>query len=139
MNDPIVKPTFDRSLVHARLSAAMASPEFPDFLHHRATEDIVDRLNLILRDFETAVVIADKPDDLTPRLKATGRFKHLVAARTTGHHAADIVCNDEILPFADNSVDCIISLLNLHHVNDLPGALIQIARALRPDGLFMAA
>lgn len=139
MGEQTINKTFDRSLVRARLSNAMKSDEFPDFLHRRAAEDIVDRLGLILREFEKAVVIADKPDDFAQQLYATGRFGHILTARTAGNHAADLQCDDEIFPFAENSLDCVISLLSLHHVNDLPGALIQISRALKPDGLFMAA
>ncbi len=49
------------------------------------------------------------------------------------------VCADEeFLPFAENSFDLVIANLSLHYVNDLPGALIQIRRSLRPDGLFLA-
>lgn len=49
-----------------------------------------------------------------------------------------VVADEEALPFADSSFDLIVSALSLHWVNDLPGALIQIRRALRPDGLFVA-
>lgn len=139
MHDEIANQTFDRRLVHNRMVRALKSPQFPDFLHQRAAQDIAERLDLILRDFDTTAVIADKPDDLTANLQATGRFKNIISARTAGMQAADILCDDEILPFAHESLDCVISLLSLHHVNDLPGALIQINRALRPDGLFMAA
>ena len=51
-----------------------------------------------------------------------------------GHQVAD----EEALPFQDQSFDLIVSALSLHWVNDLPGALIQIRRALKPDGLFIA-
>jgi SAM-dependent methyltransferase len=50
---------------------------------------------------------------------------------------ADLVGDLESLPFAAGSLDLAVSLLALHGVNDLPGALIQIKRALKPDGLFM--
>ena len=139
MRDQIVNPTFDRNLVRTRLSQAMTSPGYPDFLHQRAAEDIIDRLDLILRVFETAVVIADKPDNLAEKLSATERFKHIITAQTASTTTADIVCDDETFPFADHSLDCVISLLSLHHINDMPGALVQISRALKPDGLFMAA
>lgn len=139
MGEQTINKTFDRSLVRARLSNALKSDDFPDFLHRRAAEDIIDRLGLILREFDKAVVIADKPDDFARQLFATDRFGHIVTARTAGTHTADVQCDDEVLPFAENSLDCVISLLSLHHVNDLPGALIQISRALKPDGLFMAA
>jgi SAM-dependent methyltransferase len=52
---------------------------------------------------------------------------------------AALVSDEEWLPFADQSLDLIISCLNLHWVNDLPGALTQIRRALKPDGLFLGA
>ena len=50
-----------------------------------------------------------------------------------------LVCDEDLLPFKDASLNLIVSGLALHRVNDLPGALIQIRRALAPDGLFMAA
>lgn len=139
MSEQTVNKTFDRALVRARLSNALKSDNFPDFLHRRAAEDIVDRLGFILREFDRAVVIADRPADFAQQLMATGRFGQILTARTAGTHAAHVQCDDEVFPFADNSLDCVVSLLSLHHVNDLPGALIQIARALKPDGLFMAA
>ena len=86
MCEQIADQTFDRALLRSRLSAALKSPDFPDFLHRRAAQDIIERLDLILREFETAVVIADKPDDLTKQLEVTGRFKHIVTARTARAH-----------------------------------------------------
>ena len=50
-----------------------------------------------------------------------------------------LVCDEEQLPFDEASLNLVTSILSLHFVNDLPGALIQIRRALKPDGLFMAA
>ena len=48
-----------------------------------------------------------------------------------------ILADEEALPFADSSLDAVLSALSLHWVNDLPGALVQIRRALKPDGLFL--
>jgi NADH dehydrogenase [ubiquinone] 1 alpha subcomplex assembly factor 5 len=53
--------------------------------------------------------------------------------------APTLVADEEALPFAGASFDLILSVLSLHAVNDLPGALVQIRRALKPDGLFIAA
>ena len=50
-----------------------------------------------------------------------------------------IIADEEALPFAPASLDLVVSGLVLHHVNDLPGTLVQIRRALKPDGLFLAA
>jgi SAM-dependent methyltransferase len=51
----------------------------------------------------------------------------------------DVLADEEALPFAENIFDLVTSVLSLHSVNDLPGTLIQIRRALKPDGVFMAA
>ena len=59
-----------------------------------------------------------------------------MAARGTGPRVA---ADEEWLPFAPDCFDLMTSLLTLHWVNDLPGALVQMRRSLRPDGLFMAA
>jgi SAM-dependent methyltransferase len=60
-----------------------------------------------------------------------------------GDHAAAVglrvVADEEALPFADNTLDLVVSGLSLQAVNDLPGVLAQIRRALKPDGLFLAA
>jgi SAM-dependent methyltransferase len=60
-----------------------------------------------------------------------------MAARGTG--ALRLAADEEALPFADASFDLALSCLSLHWVNDLPGALVQLRRALKPDGLFLAA
>jgi SAM-dependent methyltransferase len=51
----------------------------------------------------------------------------------------DLIAHEDALPFAPGSIDLIVSALTLHTIDDLPGVLIQIRRALRPDGLFLAA
>ncbi|MDP6883623.1 MAG: methyltransferase domain-containing protein, partial [Rhodospirillales bacterium] len=50
-----------------------------------------------------------------------------------------VAADEEALPFAEESFDLVLSCLSLHWVNDLPGALVQVRRALKPDGLFLAA
>ncbi len=50
-----------------------------------------------------------------------------------------VQCDEEALPFADGAFDLVVSVGVLDSVNDLPGALTLIRRALRPDGLFLAA
>jgi SAM-dependent methyltransferase len=51
--------------------------------------------------------------------------------------AMPVLADEEALPFADESFDLIVAPLTLHFVNDLPGALLQIRRCLKPDGLFI--
>jgi NADH dehydrogenase [ubiquinone] 1 alpha subcomplex assembly factor 5 len=48
------------------------------------------------------------------------------------------VVDEENLPFPENSLECVVSSLSMHWINDLPGAMIQIQRSLKPDGVFIA-
>lgn len=50
-----------------------------------------------------------------------------------------LIADEELLPFREESLDLVIAGSSLHWVNDLPGTLIQIRRAMKPDGYFVAA
>jgi SAM-dependent methyltransferase len=125
---------FDRVLVRRRLARALAAG-YPDFLLARAAEDLAERLGAVLRRFGVA---ADLGSAL-PLAEAVLRIKADAVWRLAevGGAPADLVGDLERLPFAPASLDLAASLLALHAVNDLPGALIQIRRSLRPDGLFI--
>ncbi len=73
----------------------------------------------------------------TGRVGAVLRAAPLAGAVTSGRWQG-LVADEEALPFAPESLDLAVSLLALQSVNDLPGTLVQIRRALRPDGLFIA-
>lgn len=96
---------------------------------------LADRLAAVTRKFENAL-------DLSSRAESFEILKPFAAhwARTSLTHSEDvIVADEEALPFVPESFDLIVSVLSLHAVNDLPGALLQIRHALKPDGLFLAA
>jgi len=63
----------------------------------------------------------------------------VMARAAASNGAPTLAADEEALPFAPESFDLIVSVLGLHWVNDLPGALIQIRHALKPDGLFLGA
>jgi SAM-dependent methyltransferase len=117
---------FDRYLLRARRArAAKLGPA--TFLLDRVADDMTDRLSTVLRRFEVAADVATPGDALRDTLKdKVGAF-------------VDAVTDDEALPFRDSSLDLVVSGLGLQFVNDLPGTLIQIRRALKPDGLLVAA
>ena len=125
---------FDRALYRRRLAAALADG-YPDFLLARCADDLAERLSAVLRRFGVAADLGSALPLATPvlRQKADGVLR-LAEAVGAG---ADIVGDLEALPFAAASLDLSASLLALHAVNDLPGALLQIRRSLRPDGLFI--
>ncbi len=122
---------FDRRLLRARRARAQALGPVT-FLIDRVADDFADRLAAVLRRFEHAVDLGTPTDALRRVLADSGKVGTIVAADP---FAAD----EEALPFAEASLDLVVSALALQFVNDLPGTLIQIRRALRPDGLLLAA
>ena len=133
---------FDRELVRARRSRAIAREardNRPDFLSAAVIPELADRLSLITRTFTRSLVLAAGARAFANNLGMEERLGHPVTAEITNTAAADLICDEEALPFAPESLDCIVSGLTLHWVNDLPGTLIQMRRALRPDGLLLAA
>jgi SAM-dependent methyltransferase len=134
---------FDRRL-HAR-RRARAAAGFGDysFLKKVAAEDIALRLGAINRRFDRVLDLGAHDGMLASTLSADPLVgPRLGEVTTTDMSAAfrpDVVVDEEALPFSDASFDLVVSALSLHWVNDLPGALIQIRRVLKPDGLFIGA
>ena len=133
---------FDRSLMDRRRAHRLAAGGGEaGFLLSAVTEELADRLSLVDRQFALAVELGGHTGELAERLRASGQCGTVVRMeRVAGFLAADplaVVGDEEALPLCDASVDLIVSPLSLHLVNDLPGALVQIRRALKPDGLFL--
>ena len=137
---------FDRALHRRRLDRA-ARGGYAGFLKRRAAEDAADRLSDILRDFPLAVDLGARDGAFVRALAGTpaaGRVGRVVetdlsAGMLTGRGGLRVVADEERLPFAAACLDLVVSLLSLHWTNDLPGALLQVRRALKPDGLFIGA
>lgn len=123
-----------------------------DYVRMAAAENICERIMDIRRNYETIVEVGSGP----------GYLRHFLDAERTGvkkiimcdssremlyrdAHLDDkfpfeierVVVDEEALPFEPDSFDCIVSSGALHWTNDLPGALIQIRQALKPDGVFL--
>ncbi len=101
----------------------------------------MDRLETVTRSFDVALFngVGDLADMLTPEA-GVGRVIHMDAAPSRlPKSGVRFVAEEEALPIAPESIDLVVSLLTLHAVNDFVGALLQARRALKPDGLFIAA
>lgn len=129
---------FDRPLLRARRKRAQRLGA-SDFLIERVAEDIAERLSVVLRQFDVAVDLGTPSEAVRRALAASGKVGMVVAASPLAMGPLAVVADEEALPFRDGAIDLVTSALSLQFVNDLPGALVQIARALRPDGLFLAA
>jgi len=111
----------------------------PDFLNEAVGAEIADRLSGILRDFPLILVHRAFPGTFVETLAQSRTATRIVKSDVVPHPDIDVVLDEEQLPFAPESLDAVVWLLGLEQINDLPGALIQIRRALRPDGVFLAA
>ncbi len=118
---------FDRKLYVERLRRKHLAE--PNVLTRSIAEELAERLDLITRGFEQAAVIAAEPQAIAQRLRDTGKVKDIIALAPPG---------DEVLKLEPNSRDAIFSILDLQSANDVPGLLIQMRRALKPDGLLLA-
>lgn len=113
-----------------------------DFLLRETAERLADRLDDVKRSFSVALDLGCHAGELAAALG--GRVPTLVQADACGAlvrraSGLRLAADEEFQPFAEGAFDLVVSALSLHWVNDLPGALLQARRALRPDGLFLAA
>lgn len=138
MNDTM--QVFDRAAKrrHRERAARNAAGDY-DFLRAAVAERLLDRLDDIRRSFPLALVQGCDAAWLQSRLGPRGQVEQIVSMDSVAGTGLHVVGDEEFLPFAEGKFDLVIALLNLHWVNDLPGALIQIRRVLKPDGLFLGA
>jgi SAM-dependent methyltransferase len=120
---------FDRALLRARQARAeRLGPA--TFLLDRVADDMAERLHAVLREFSDGADIGTFGEQLRNALiKRVGQIAHVDLPDS----------ESEPLPLAPESLDLAVSGLALQFVNDLPGVLAQIRRALKPDGLLLAA
>lgn len=141
MDDP--RHPFDRPLLLARLRRAALGLPDADFLLRRCAEDIAERLSIVRRTFTLGADIGSRHGVLASTLSHLPNVATVVSldpcADLLGRAPMPrVLADEEALPFADASLDLVVSALSLHLVNDLPGTLAQIRRALKPDGLLLA-
>jgi SAM-dependent methyltransferase len=133
---------FDRALIEARRQRARRIGP-ATFLIDRVAEDFADRLATVLRRFDRAVDLGTPTQAVRGALAGNAAIGAMIAVGRAfdGDDPAPlrIVADLEALPFDAASLDLVVSAFALQTVDDLPGALIQIRRALKPDGLFLAA
>jgi SAM-dependent methyltransferase len=133
---------FNRSDVRQRRKRALDLGA-ETFLIQRAAEDLAERLAAVLRRFAIAVDLGSPAGHIAQLLADNEAIETTIAVDANlnalaGRPGNKVVADEEALPFADGKLDLVVSALSLQLVNDLPGVLVQIRRALKPDGLFLA-
>lgn len=133
----------DRLIAANRRRALSAMTEGADFLLEIAAGEIADRLSLVERRFEDAVELHGATGLTARAALATGKIDRLerIEVAPDLNAGAESVREAawETVPLEPQSVNLVLSPLSLHLTNDTPGVLVQIRRALKPDGLFLAA
>lgn len=138
---------FDRKLLRARrehIAMMRAGQPLPDFLLKRVADDFAERLVFFCREFPVAISLGDYHGLLAAHLKNLPTIGRIIDVEPTYIPLSQakelkVVAEEETLPFMAASLDLLVSGLSLQFVNDLPGVLVQINRALKPDGLFLGA
>lgn len=146
MSDPAISPitVFDRRRLRLHRDRAAPGLAAHDFLLREVGARLSDRLRDVNRRFESALDLgchAGQTADAIETLRRMECTVHSDLSHAMARCAASpaVVCDEEFLPFGPGAFDLVISNLVLHWTNDLPGALLQLRRALRPDGLLLAA
>ena len=133
---------FDHGVLRLRRRRALGQVSF---LMQRVADDLGDRLATVLRHFGCAVDLGTPGDAVLDVLAASGKTGSIVAAdalvtrKLMKPGVLGVAADEEALPFRDASLDLVVSALAFQFINDLPGLLVQLRRALKPDGLFLAA
>jgi NADH dehydrogenase [ubiquinone] 1 alpha subcomplex assembly factor 5 len=143
MADPAF--VFDRRAVRHHRDRAAARLVDHDFLFREAAQRLAERFDDINRSFPTALEIGARGSVLADQLAGRAGIETLVRCDLSprlvsagGNNRLVVAGDEEFLPFGPARFDLVLSCLSMHWVNDLPGALVQIRRCLKPDGLFLA-
>jgi SAM-dependent methyltransferase len=140
--DPTAAPLFDRRAWRLHRERAARRPTI--FLHEEIAQRLIDRLSLVGRKFNHALDLGARDGQLASGLARETGIGWIVCAEPASGFlpqlpGAQVGADPELVPFRDASFDLIASCLALHWCADLPGALIQLRRALKPDGLLLVA
>jgi len=143
---------FDRAALRHRRERAAAGFDAYDFLVAEVADRLGDRLEDVKRSFPRALDLGCHAGTFAGVVGARGGIETLVqadlapamarraaAVASAVPHRPVVAADEEFLPFAERSFDLAVSGMALHWTNDLPGALLQINHALKPDGLFLGA
>jgi SAM-dependent methyltransferase len=140
--DPLL--VFDRAALRQRRERAARDWDRRAFLKREIASRLVERLDDVRRSFSAVLDLGSHGDEVSAALEGRRPVGWLARADLGFDFARRangpaIVADEERLPFAPQSFDLVVSAMDLHWVNDLPGTLLQIRRILKPDGLFLAA
>lgn len=128
---------FNRHHIALNRLKSLETVEKADFLFTHAGRVLCDRVSDITRDFDTGILMGARYSETF--ITALSKIKNLYTTDLVSNKETHFISDEEVLPLKHSSLDIILNLMTLHTINDLPGALIQIRQALKPDGVFLGA
>jgi ubiquinone/menaquinone biosynthesis C-methylase UbiE len=133
---------FNRNHVRSHRNRAAGDFAHHDFMFQECAKRLAERLPDFNKRFPMVLDIGAHTGALSQYITGLNGIEHIAHADISQSMVAQakglrVVADEEFLPFAVNSFDLVLSVFSLHWINDLPGALIQLNRVLKPDGLFM--
>jgi len=147
MADPPPGLLFDRRAWRLHRARAHRAATV-DFLHHEVNERLIDRLDLIAREFPDVLDLGARDLSLSRALAERAGAIRVVSAEPAIPHLSKgtpprgmplVAADPELMPFGEASFDLVASSLALHWTGDLPGTLVQLRHILKPDGVLLAA
>ncbi len=133
---------FNRARKAKQLERAVKTFSDSDFLHRESAERLANQFEgLIKKKFDKALILGTRNGYLYDVLKDNENISTIFETDISKGFLGkkhSVLADEEFLPFKDESFDLVISNLNLHWVNDLPGCLVQIKRILKKGGFFSA-
>jgi SAM-dependent methyltransferase len=135
---------FDRRLLRQRRDRAAKNIRNFDFLFVETADRLMERLAVVRKTLPLVLDLGSAQGKLAELLQQRAGTAQVICMDTSFEMVrqaggAAVVADEELLPFRSGSFDAVVSNLNLHWVNDLPGALLQVKQILKPDGLFLGA
>lgn len=134
---------FDRARLRKRRARAADDFAQHDFLLQEAAARAAESFSFMTRAFPVIVELGSHTGQLAQLLRTRPGTQHYIQCDIAPEMLQQsdglrVAADEEYLPFAEHSIDAVVSVLSLQWVNDLPGTLAQIHRILKPDGLFLA-
>tara|TARA_A100001015_G_C15039324_1_gene738503 strand:+ start:1587 stop:2363 length:777 start_codon:yes stop_codon:yes gene_type:complete len=129
---------FDRKLLRKNQCRFQRYFKEHDFLYHEASSYMLHDIEAIKRDFECVLQISAKDQSIIDYISRIKNVKQKFCSSMNNFKHTNIVLDDELLPFKDESFDLVISNLNIHHINKVPEFLLQTHSVLKKGGFFIA-
>ncbi len=129
---------FDRNLLKINQKRYQCKFSEHNFIYHEVASIIIENITSLDKNFSDVLEISAKDNLITNSISKTLKIKNKITSSLNSSNFSNVVFDDELIPFQNDSVDLVISNLNMHHINKIPEFLLQVNSVLKKDGLFVA-